>query len=117
MRIIDYKTGKVEQASLNLVTKNADKWDKLTTDYKYSKAFQVLLYAFMYAKMNKLSFENIEIASGIISFKNLRSGFMKVNRRSISNNDIEIFETELKALLSEIFNIEIPFIENENLPY
>ena len=117
LRIIDYKTGKVEQSSLNLVSKGKNYWDLITKEYKYSKAFQVLLYGYMYAKTNNISFENQEIESGIISFKNLKAGFMKINKSSITNNDMQTFEIELKNLLSEIFNKDIPFIENENLPF
>ena len=112
LRIIDYKTGKVEQKHLNI-----NIWGNIIKDHKYSKAFQVLLYAYMYAKMNKLSFEGTKIESGIISFKNLQPGFMKVNKKPISQEDMLLFENELKHLLSQIFDINLPFIENENLPY
>lgn len=112
LRIIDYKTGKVEQKHLNI-----NIWGNIIKDHKYSKAFQVLLYAYMYAKMNKLSFEDTKIESGIISFKNLKPGFMKVNKKPISQEDMLLFENELKHLLSQIFDINLPFIENENLPY
>lgn len=113
LRIIDYKTGLVKPT--NLIIKN---WDLIITDYKkYSKSFQVLMYAFMYAKMNKLSFESQQIESGIISFKNLKAGFMKVNKKPISKDDIVKFEDKLKELLTEIYDPNIPFIENENLAY
>jgi len=111
-RIIDYKTGVVKQTQLNIKD-----WNKIVTDHKYSKAFQVLMYAYMYAKMNKLLFDDTSIESGIISFKNLRVGFMKVNKKTISSEEIYEFEIVLKQLISEIFNKEIAFIENENLPY
>ena len=117
IRIIDYKTGLVKQADLNLETPKSNNWDRLIIDHKYSKAFQVLMYAYMYIKKNNLSLDSIIIESGIISFKNLKSGFMKVNKSSISQDNIDEFEDNLKQLLQEIFNKEIPFIENENLPY
>ena len=96
---------------------NINIWGNIIKDHKYSKAFQVLLYAYMYTKMNKLSFEDTKIESGIISFKNLKPGFMKVNKKPISQEDMLLFENELKHLLSQIFDINLPFIENENLPY
>lgn len=113
IRIIDYKTGKVEQKNLNI--KN---WEQITKDYKnYSKSFQVLMYAYMYAKINNLSFDDNQIESGVISFKNLKLGFLKVNKKPITNEDIINFETELKKLISEIYNKEVPFLENEKLPF
>lgn len=117
LRIIDYKTGKVEQSSLNLVTRNKNYWDLIAKEHKFSKAFQVMMYAYMYAKMYDISFENTAIESGVISFKNLKAGFMKVNKTTISGKDMLLFEAELKNLLSNIFNIKEAFIENENLPY
>ena len=67
--------------------------------------------------MNKLNFEEQQIESGIISFKNLKAGFMKVNKRAIQQEDMNSFVHELKRLLSEIYNPEISFTEKENLPF
>lgn len=107
LRIVDYKTGKVESRDLKL-----DKWEELTGDYKYSKAFQVLCYARMI--FEETQFENSE--AGIISFKNLKSGFMPFNHSknsAIDKDTLNQFETELKNLILEIFNPEIPFEEKE----
>ena len=113
IRIIDYKTGRVEQKDVTVKD-----WELITTDYKkYSKSFQVLLYALMYADMNKLNFEEQQIESGIISFKNLKAGFMIVNKRAIRQEDMNSFTHELKQLLLEIFDPEISFTEKENLPF
>lgn len=109
IRIIDYKTGKVAQNDLKI-----NDWPLITKDYKYSKAFQVFLYALMYSKMNAIDFDKQPVESGIISFKNLNSGFLKVNGRVVSIEDLNNFTIELKLLISEIFNPVIPFMENEN---
>src|SRR5690606_38180288 len=51
-RIVDYKTGKVEQNQVEI----AD-WTDITTDYKkYSKSFQVLCYAYMMQASKGLKF-------------------------------------------------------------
>jgi hypothetical protein len=113
IRIVDYKTGKVSQTDLNIKD-----WQLISSDYKKgSKPFQVLLYAFMYADMHRLNYENEQIESGIISFKNLKAGFMKVNKKAVNNEEMANFMTELKTVLLEIFNPEIPFMEKENLPF
>ncbi len=115
-RIIDYKTGKVEQKDVTVVN-----WEDLTTDYKkYSKSFQVLMYAYMLTKKTELNFP---VEAGIISFKNLKSGFIKFAKKEKSgtnNKDFDIaedtlteFEIELKKLIIEICNPEIPFTEKE----
>jgi len=112
LRIIDYKTGLVKQTDLNI--KN---WEEITTEHKNHKIFQVLLYAYMYAKIEGITFDNKKIESGVISFKNLKTGFMRVNKTIIKEEEIQKFEKELKNLILEIFNPKVPFIENENLPY
>jgi len=115
-RIIDYKTGKVDAGKVNIVD-----WEDITTDYdKYSKSFQILMYAYMMHKDNNM---NLPVEAGIISFKNLNAGVLKFatkpsfNSRtkdySITSETLECFEMELKKLITEIFNPEINFIEKE----
>lgn len=109
LRIIDYKTGKVEQKDVNLSS-----WEDLTTDYKYSKSFQVLAYAFM----SNAIFPIQDAQAGIISFKNLKNGFLpftlKVGKNtSITQETLENFTLELKKIILEICNPNIPFTEKE----
>lgn len=115
MRIIDYKTGKVSQGDVEIVD-----WDLLTQDYKFSKSFQVLAYAYMIYQ--KQAFQQ-ETEAGIISFKNLQSGFLKFgtkeSARSRNKNQVITLDTlddfvvELKQLILEICNMNIPFTEKE----
>jgi len=117
MRIIDYKTGKVERPKVEIVN-----WEDITTDYiKYSKSFQVLMYAYM---LNKNSPFAHPIEAGIISFKNLNAGFLKFAKKDKSGNGakketlitpetLDNFYTQLKSLILEICNPEIPFTEKE----
>jgi len=114
LRIIDYKTGLVKQPDIEIVD-----WSEITQDYKYSKAVQVLAYALMIEA--KMPVEGA--AAGIISFKNLNSGFLKLgikeapgsrNKIQELNNDIIAnFTTELKRLIIEICDPSIPFTEKE----
>ncbi len=114
LRIIDYKTGLVQQGDLELVD-----WNVITEDYKYSKAFQVLAYALMIQK--EMPITNAE--AGIISFKNLNSGFLKFATKpsprsqkkdhDIGVQTLELFIEELKKLILEICNPDIPFTEKE----
>ncbi len=115
-RIIDYKTGKVEQNKVEVVN-----WEDITTDYDtYSKSFQVLTYAYM---LNELqSFSNY-VEGGIISFKNLQGDyFLKFSKKdktgrgatkdsNISQETIADFSIELKKLIIEICNPHIDFVE------
>ena len=109
IRIIDYKTGKVDKANVILKT-----WNGLTQDIKSDKIIQVLAYAYMYEHEAK----GKPIEAGIISFKNLKSGFLpfvfkeeketnSVIDQSILSNYIE----QIVLLLSEILDENIPFEE------
>lgn len=110
LRIIDYKTGKVEASSLAIST-----WDGLTTDIKYDKIIQLLCYAFMVQS----DFPNTPLEVGVISFKNLKTGFMpfvikegrEIVTDLIDNAVIEDFKTQLIVLVNELLNPEIPFTE------
>jgi len=108
LRIIDYKTGKVDPNHLKIKD-----WDLLTKEEKFTKGFQVLTYAYMY----KLKFLNEKkeqaLEGGVISFKNLKFGFMKLNGSLITDDILESYVAELNKLLFEIFDINVPFEEKE----
>ena len=114
-RIIDYKTGKVETKHMGVID-----WIEITKDYdNYSKSFQVLTYASLIALEKGLTFP---AEAGIISFKNLKSGFLKFEKKEagsrnkdsmITQETLRLFQTELKRLIVEICNPEIPFTEKE----
>lgn len=117
-RIIDYKTGKVDAGQLKM-----SGFDIVCGDYKYTKAMQVLLYSYLY--ISKIKNPISQLQSGIISFKNLNSGFLKMNFSEkyrgadyeVSEERIHEFMVEIKNLISEILDPKIPFIENKNLPF
>lgn len=116
-RIIDYKTGRVDQNQVEIVN-----WEELTTDYKkYSKSFQVLTYAYMMQLQNNI---NLPVEAGIISFKNLSAGVLSFAKKDKSGNGakkdtlitqetLDNFKIELKNLILEICNPNIPFTEKE----
>lgn len=109
IRIIDYKTGKVAQQNVTLKA-----WNGLTDDIKNEKIIQVLAYAFMYEEQA----QGLEIEAGIISFKNLKSGFLpfqwKLDKEVIAVVTPEImafYLDEIVALLLEILDEGKPFVE------
>lgn len=109
IRIIDYKTGKVEKA--NVVLKS---WNGLTQELKNDKIIQVLAYAFMFEEHAG----DIPIEVGIISFKNLKSGFLPFGFKEekdldqiVSKDILNSYLEEIVLLLKEIFDTNIPFEE------
>ncbi|MEC5167032.1 hypothetical protein RCH18_002781 [Flavobacterium sp. PL11] len=109
IRIIDYKTGKVEKTNVLLKT-----WKGVTEEIKNDKIIQVLAYAFMYE--NDANGKPIE--AGIISFKNLKSGFLpfvfkegKEMESIISQPILNNYLEQIVLLLTEILDQNIPFKE------
>ena len=116
MRIIDYKTGKVEKGKVTI-----HDWGLINSDYeKYSKPHQILAYA--YLLNSKKQFKS-RVEAGIVSFKNLNDGFIKfavkesINSRKkdefITQETLDNYFVELKKLILEICNPEVDFIEKE----
>jgi len=109
IRIIDYKTGKVEKNNVQLKD-----WNGLTLDIKNDKIIQLLCYAFMYEEQAN----GLEMEAGIISFKNMKGGFLPFGIKqdkevftTITPEILEHFKKEIVVLINEILNIEIPFEE------
>lgn len=114
LRIIDYKTGYVKPQNVEVYD-----WDLLTDDYEFSKAFQLLCYALMYRPCTT----GTPLQAGIISFKNLHSGWIpfatkdKKGGRSkdttIDDNVLHLFSEQLHDLIREICDPFVPFTEKE----
>lgn len=89
-------------------------WRGLTEDIKNDKIIQVLAYAFKYEK--EANGKSIE--AGIISFKNLKSGFLpfsfkdgKEENTTIGSVILNDYLEQLVLLLNEILDETKPFEE------
>ena len=109
IRIIDYKTGKVEKTNVTLKS-----WKGLTEEIKNDKIIQILAYAFMYEK----EANGKPIEAGIISFKNLKSGFLpfsfkdgKDEKTTIDTTILNDYLEQMVLLLNEVLDVEKPFEE------
>jgi hypothetical protein len=109
IRIIDYKTGNVIKSNVRLKS-----WKTLTEEIKNDKIIQVLAYAFMFE--NEANGKPIE--AGIISFKNLKSGFLpfsfkdgKEENRTINSAILTDYLEQMVLLLNEILDETKPFEE------
>jgi CRISPR/Cas system-associated exonuclease Cas4 (RecB family) len=103
IRIIDYKTGKVEPRDLLLKS-----IDDLVEEKGYDKIFQLLTYTWMFRQMQ--SETNVE--SGIVSLRNLTRGFMRVKSESAPESEFDLMEsyqTQLVKLLEEMFDPQTAF--------
>lgn len=110
-RIVDYKTGLAANNELKF-----DDWDLIRTDAGLSKSFQLLMYAYLYQKMNPAIKDNIQ--SGIITFRELSAGLktVKVNGSDFLDEDVlTAFEEQLRILLAEIVDPGVPFSQTTEL--
>lgn len=104
-RVIDYKTGVAQSSKLKL-----NNFDEVTISKDYDKALQLLLYVYMYHEQ----FKEDQVSAGIISFRKLKEGIMLLNinkKTIISREDLNDFKPQLKKLLLEILNEQIPLLE------
>lgn len=105
IRIIDYKTGSVLDKELSIEEIGA-----LQMHEEPSKILQVMLYALMYVKMNKI--DGYDLQSGIISLLKPSSYLQVISIKKEKLLNLEIlfeFENTLKTMLEEIFDSETPF--------
>lgn len=110
VRILDYKTGKVEPRNVTL-----DSWSGFA-DIRNEKIIQVLAYAYMYEP----HLQGRELEVGIISFKNMKDGFMPFTYKPAGTKETvqlvtqqirEDYLEQLVNLLQEILDPEVPFSE------
>ena len=112
LRIIDYKTGSVENSNVS-----TNDFEKINTDKKTEKLFQLLTYAYLYYRSGNISTGDLPLQVGIISTRKMKTGLFSATINGNKNIDIEIlkkFEKKLIDLINEIFNPEIPFIETDS---
>ena len=111
LRIIDYKTGKVEWGEVTFFN-----WDELSENNKKGKAFQLLMYAYLYLNKNPQYLDR-KVIAGNFSFKNLKEGLICVSRNKtnkegnksnskeqllITKKVLQEFEEQLIQILDKI---------------
>ena len=112
-RIIDYKTGLVESKDLRI-----ESWEDLISNSNKSKAFQLMMYAYLYLKHNKYQTSAVV---GNISFKNLKKGLLCIKQKNttkalmVGKDELQLFEEQLQHLLLKIIDDQVPFIQTTKL--
>jgi hypothetical protein len=109
VRIVDYKTGKVEPGELKC------NFDQMFADAKYSKALQLAFYKWAYARRHGMPTDSIE--SSIFSFKRQKNGFMNLNILEDDSNFNPEFEEGLSAVINEMLDETIPFAHKQESKY
>ena len=111
IRIIDYKTGKVNPYDVKI----NDKVEGITG--MAEKAIQLLMYKYLYLSANSESSEQL-IIPGIIGFQKLSHGVYNLEiseAHELSHSFKESCDKYFNNFLEEIFNKDIPFTQTEDV--
>ena len=104
IRVVDYKSGNVQASDLSVKT--------IPDLLKKPKAFQLMIYAWLYYKNSGL----VPVSAGNISFQNMKEFFLpvKIAGSEILNQAVlEEFESILKVLLEDMLSAENVFVHAE----
>ena len=111
-RIIDYKTGGVREEKLKLTS---GKLEKVFTETDFDKAFQLLIYAHLFFA----NYENQSVQFGIYPLKFPKKGVFILNfdqNSEFTDEIVKLTENNLRGLIEEILDPEIPFIQKTKEP-
>ncbi len=111
-RVIDYKTAKPKNLTINLGKNKEEKLPELFFRDDYKQALQLSIYK--YCIKNVLSINPSNIETAIWSFAEVNNGPQKLN--FVETEDSEI-ENSIRNLILEILNPEIPFEEKEKVSW
>ena len=110
IRVIDYKTGRVEKEELKIKD-----WNDITKDPQLGKSFQLLMYAMLYSRKYGMP---AELMPGIVSFRNLGAGLLTLSYPegygTIDPAILQQFESKLQELMQEIFDPATIFRRTED---
>jgi hypothetical protein len=112
IRIIDYKTGSVEARKLNVKDPEV-----LTNDKDFSKALQLLTYAWLYQPINETG---DLLQAAIISFRNMNPFLnpAKWNGNEQLNEEVLLeFEKTLEAIIVNLFDAKLEITHNAASEY
>jgi hypothetical protein len=105
IRIIDYKTGSVDDLKIK-------EWDNLIKDKKLAKAFQTVLYGWLYRRSE---FSTSSLKMGLFSLRKISKGFIEPEFPQDELTDFtNIFEEMLKKLVAEIYDREKFFQQTDD---
>lgn len=119
-RIVDYKTGVVKSSDLKLGDLTLS-----TSDYKYHKIIQVMMYVLLYTEDQHFDLDQFELQTGIYSFRNFKEGFLGMNfatnrqkkDQRVTREHLDAFRQTLFRLIDEILDDKFNFIEKLDAPY
>jgi CRISPR/Cas system-associated exonuclease Cas4 (RecB family) len=107
--IIDYKTGIFKESRIPSKT-TEDYFENIFTEPKLKEYFQAYFYAYTYLRKDG----NLPVKIAIYPLKTVSKGLTYLNEGTISDEQINMFESKLIGLLEEIFDSGTPFAQIED---
>ena len=126
LRVVDYKTGKVEGKDLSVDDMGVLRSSYVSDEgeehlFSYGKFFQVMFYAYLYIKMKEKEGVKIDsFVAGIDSLRKPAGGVipLKINgREHLTAMDIADYESKLCDILREMVDKEVPYVELGTIYY
>lgn len=111
-RVIDYKTAKPKNLTVNLGKNKEEKLPELFFRDDYKQALQLSIYKFCITNSLNIKPENVETA--IWSFAEVNNGPQNLNFTDIEDSEVE---DSIRNLIAEILNPEVPFEEKEKVSW
>lgn len=108
LRIIDYKTGTIENKDLKITS---DNFERLFQNPSHEKALQLLIYAKLWFSSHH---DEKTVYPGILSFRKMRQGWGSLSvdgDQAISTEVMKKFLPLLSDKIAELFDPAVPFIE------
>ncbi|MEO8511950.1 MAG: PD-(D/E)XK nuclease family protein [Ignavibacteria bacterium] len=112
-RIIDYKTGTVDNAKQSSKTGDNEHIERIFSDIKLKENFQQLFYASLYLNSNK----NSKLIVGIYPLKKISGGVTWFEKEPITPEKRILFEENLNVLLKKIFDKQTPFAQTTDIEH
>jgi ATP-dependent helicase/DNAse subunit B len=106
MRIVDYKTGRVD---VNKVRRPLKYFDLIFTDPDYKEKFQQYFYSSIFLEGKN----GLDIKVGIYPLRNISEGIVFFDEDKIPEETLLLFESKLKDMITKIFDSETPFVQTE----
>lgn len=111
-RVIDYKTAKPKNLTINLGKNKEEKLPELFFRDDYKQALQLSIYKFCITNSLNIKPENVKTA--IWSFAEVNNGPQNLNFIDIEDSEVE---DSIRNLIFEILNTEVPFEEKEKVSW
>jgi len=114
VRIIDYKTGKVDMLSKSKAEhSNLEEYiEEYFQNSKYKSGFQAYYYAYLFHK----KYPNRPVKAGVYSLKEVNKGIQFLRNGDILSHELlQAFERRLKILINKIFDPKESFTQTDDL--